>query len=163
MALIVEDGSVVTGAESYVDIEYIDNYLSNRGYTAWTTLSDVVKETAIRRAIVFIEGFSFLGSRSSDSQVLEFPREGIYYPSGIEMIGVVPNEIKNALCEAAYIESQESGSLFPTQSDRSLKKRKVGSLEREFYKSSGGLNSQQPIIANLLRRFIYSGRRVSRC
>jgi len=163
MALIVEDGTVVAGAEVYADLDYINSYLAGKGYTSWNPLSEFDQESAARRAMSFIDGFDFLGSRSSDTQTLEFPRVEIYYPSGIEMLGIIPTELKNAFCEATYVESVSAGSLFPSTSDLSLKRRKVGSIEREFFKTTAGVNSQQPIILNLLKRFIYSGRRVSRC
>jgi len=38
MALIVEDGSIVTGAESYCTVAFANTYLANRGYTAWDAL-----------------------------------------------------------------------------------------------------------------------------
>ena len=55
MALIVEDGSIVTGAESYISVADASTYHSNRGNTAWASLStDAIREQCLRKATDFM-------------------------------------------------------------------------------------------------------------
>jgi len=51
MALIIEDGTIIANADSYVPIADVDTY--NDDYVAdatWTALSTTLKEIAIRQA-----------------------------------------------------------------------------------------------------------------
>jgi hypothetical protein len=68
MTLIVEDGSGVYGANSYVTISEADAYFLNRGNTSWAdiTATTQLKEEALIRATDFIErkyGTRFSGFR----------------------------------------------------------------------------------------------------
>lgn len=50
MTLVVEDGSIVSGAESYASVAQADAYFAARGITIWSPLLDAEKEQALRRA-----------------------------------------------------------------------------------------------------------------
>jgi hypothetical protein len=120
MSLIVEDGSVVAGAESYVTVEDADLYHYNRGMTAWTGLDVASKEQALRRATDFMLGRyrgRWKGAKTRYQQALDWPRVGVTpddaqnpfstqigYGYGYKYVipyTVVPNEVKNACCELA--------------------------------------------------------------
>lgn len=46
MALVVEDGTGINGAESYVTLEYLNAYHSARGNSKWDDYLDEEKEAA---------------------------------------------------------------------------------------------------------------------
>lgn len=114
MALIIEDGSGVTGANSFVDSVYADAYFLARSIPAWT--GDVsTKEAAIVRSGQYLNGLNWLGSRVNFRAFMCWPRYavpvadfiamadmhgvegwGMYWPSN-----EVPDVIKYAQCEAA--------------------------------------------------------------
>lgn len=76
MALIVEDGTVVAGAESYISVADANTYHTDRGNTAWTG-SDAVKEAALRKAteyMVQVYRLRWKGYRVSGTQALDWPR-----------------------------------------------------------------------------------------
>lgn len=50
---IVEDGTGVDGANSYVDVAYADQYFLDRAITAWTG-ADAVKQSALVRATDYV-------------------------------------------------------------------------------------------------------------
>ena len=49
MALVVENGTGVTGADSYVDLTYLDAYHAAHGNAAWDEYLEEDKEAAARR------------------------------------------------------------------------------------------------------------------
>lgn len=101
MALIVEDGSIVAGAESYISVVEADLYHENRGNTDWDAIDD--KEALLRRATDYMVGkyrLRWAGSKVSFEQPLDWPRayvpvadslDGLYY-----MSDSVPLAVKNA-------------------------------------------------------------------
>lgn len=100
MTLIVEDGTGVSGANSYASLAYIDDYHSIRGNVAWAG-TDSEKEIAVIKAMDFIEGKNYRGLRQYPStQSLTFPRLYLGCKDGVEITGV-PEDVKKALCEYA--------------------------------------------------------------
>jgi hypothetical protein len=117
MALTVEDGTGLAGAESYISVADADTYHSVRGQATWTG-ADGLKEEALRRATLFIDArygprFSGVRYRGRD-QALMWPRAGA---EDIEGWGIdhdeVPLEIARATAEAALRELVEPGFLSP--------------------------------------------------
>lgn len=109
MAFVVEDGTGLANANSYVSVADADAYFADRGITAWTG-SSTVKEQALIRATDFIEtvyGRRFRGSVVTDTQALSFPR----YITGEDEI---PSDLKKATCE--YALRALSASLLPDPS-----------------------------------------------
>jgi hypothetical protein len=117
MPLTVEDGSVIAGADSYVETDEADAYHSARGNSAWAG-SSTVKEAALRRATAYIDmayRARFPGvKREGRAQPLQWPREDAIDVRGEEIADdEIPQEIKDAVCEAALREIVEAGSLMP--------------------------------------------------
>ena len=54
MALVVEDGSGLSGANSYATAAQADTYASDRGLSAWTG-DTATKEAALIRATDYLE------------------------------------------------------------------------------------------------------------
>lgn len=79
MALIVETGDGVPGAESYLSVADADAYLAARGYAEWDAVAVDAKEAALRRATDHMEavyGRWWLSGRSTGGQGLSWPRVG---------------------------------------------------------------------------------------
>ena len=115
MAIIVENGSGVSGANSYITVSGVGVYASKYGYTTWDTDGDGVartstaKEQALMRAMRYIEGLNWKGTTYSQSQALQFPRSGMLDRDGREILeNVVPQVVVDALCEACMICLPES-------------------------------------------------------
>lgn len=96
MAFVVEDGTGKPDANSYIPVEYADDYFQLRGNETWTFIQDPVeKERALVQATDYIDarwGSLLASVRTTDTQALEFPRkkwEGI------------PETLKKATCEYA--------------------------------------------------------------
>lgn len=74
MALVIEDGSIVPGANTYVGLDDARAYASARG----VTLPADEAEAIIVRAMDYLESFGprFVGSRVERDQPLSWPRVG---------------------------------------------------------------------------------------
>ncbi len=110
MTLVVEDGTGVVGANSYVSVSYANSYFSTRGVTTWTG-TDSAKESLLIKAFDWLEQQSYLGTRFyPDVQTSSFPRQGIYIDN-VEQ-APIPEKLKYAQCELAL--NAKSGSLYAT-------------------------------------------------
>ena len=75
MALIVEDGTGLETAESYVSVADAGTYCTAHNLTAWTG-ADALKEAALRNATQYIDTtYNFRSAKSYQYQALEFPRQ----------------------------------------------------------------------------------------
>lgn len=178
MALTVEDGTGVAGAESYVSVADCADYATARGLT-FPVSPENEAEAALRVATAWIDGkyrTRFPGSRTNGrSQGLEWPRTDATDASGEDIAeDEIPVEIISATCEAAIRELASAGSLNPDRvaTDGALKRQldKVGPLETETEYFEGGSASGpifgtiDDILSSLLGRassslFGYSSRR----
>jgi len=112
MALIVEDGSGLAAAESYISEVEADAYHEKRGNTAWDTVTD--KEAVLRKATDYMlqnYRMSWKGVRMNGVQALDWPRGYVYRESFLNGASssfpylvpdnIVPVEVKNACAELA--------------------------------------------------------------
>ena len=140
MALIVEDGTVVAGAESYITLAAADAYHAARGITLWATMSEAEREQALRRATDYmVQAYRtrWKGWRVSQVQALDWPRA--YVPQELYQGGgdafypedEVPAEVRNACAELAY-----RGAAGPLMADKSKSayatREKVDVIEVEY-------------------------------
>lgn len=101
MAFLVEDGTGVTGATSYIDIAYADSYFTDRMVGAWLSLLPDAKKASLIAATDYIDkrwGPYFKGCQLVDGQSLEFPRDAFVDSSGA---GYLPEVLKKATAEYA--------------------------------------------------------------
>ena len=163
MSLIVEDGSAKDSAQSYLDVTAVSAYLSARGMTSFTGLaSDTLREAAILRGMRWLENryrSRWKGRRTTNTQSLTWPRYGVKDADGwtIEH-DVIPQLVKDALCEAAEREAAEAGSLSPdlerggqVQSEKDV----VGPIESsKTYFAGAPATTTFPAIEDMLRSLI---------
>jgi hypothetical protein len=132
MALVIEDGSVVTGANSYVTLAEFKAWADSRdiSYNA----DDNVLEAQILRAMDYIERLYFIGNKANENQPLQWPRtEALidgYYADATE----IPKEVKIAVYEATVVEAAGYSEL-EVQSRKTLRER-VGEIEVQYADNS---------------------------
>ncbi len=93
-------------ANSYVDVDYADNYFAGRFHTdSWKNASSAEneKEVALIWACSLLEyRVKWYGAKSVKGQSLSFPRRGLYQIDGEPLpTDTVPVAIKNLQCELA--------------------------------------------------------------
>lgn len=143
MALIVEDGSVVEGAQTYCDSSYVDSYATARNLTTWTGTT-AEKEAAILNAMVYIESRPYKGYPTQEDQPLVWPRyEAIRYGYTVDS-DTIPVEVINALCEAAI--RQIYGDIMPDlKRGGMIKRKKIDVLETEYFEGAPSTTKYQRV------------------
>lgn len=110
MALIVETGTGVSGADSYISLADANTYVSNHGTSAaWSAAPEASKEQALRLATQYIDlkyGDRFKGCKTWNSQAkrqsLQWPRRGAIDNDGYEYSDdELPACLLSAVVEAA--------------------------------------------------------------
>jgi len=141
MALIVEDGTGISGAESYASLADANTYWNGRQhsshYTSWNGASTAQKEGALREASAYLDavyGPYYRGNRRGYIQGLLWPRSDATDDRGYEL-PALPDCLVNACYELAAraIDGQLAEDL-----DRggAVKREKVGPIEVEYADSA---------------------------
>lgn len=105
MALVVEDGTGVAGANTYHSLVTATAYFAERPNTAWTAATDAQRTAALLFSTQWLEeryGPYLDGAILDSEQSLLWPRSTFYDSTGrIVETGTVPERWKNAQLEAA--------------------------------------------------------------
>lgn len=131
VTIIVEDGSCVPNANSYIDVEYATQYLEDRGVTV--PAEDKLKPMLIN-AMDFMESLNrYKGKRTNQDQELQFPRSGLY-SDGVEIPGnTIPVATSWACARLIATGMVQSGKpLLSNSTNHALKKRVLGPLTLEY-------------------------------
>lgn len=135
--LIVEDGSIVADANSYVTYDYALAYHALRGNSAWAAGSELNQQYAIIRATQAIDSIykgKWKGAPTEyGTQELEWPRQDVEV-NGTELDDdLIPTALKKAVCEAALRELASANSMTPDL-DRGgeIKRVKADTVEVEY-------------------------------
>lgn len=156
MALTVETGAVVVGAESYVSVAEADTYWSYRNNGTWAAATPAAKEAALREAAQFLDtSYKWSGSLVSSTQVLLWPRVVGTDKSGRTIASTsIPSPIKAAQCELALealggrlAASQERGGMVASE--------QVGALAVSYFQGAPG-GKRYPFI-NLIVKDLIDG------
>lgn len=131
MALVVEDGSVVTGANTYITLAEFKAWADDRGITYG---NDSAVTQQIYRAMDYFERLMFIGNKANENQPLQWPRtEALidgYYADATE----IPPQVKIAVYEAVLVEAAGNSEL-ETQDRRTIRE-KVGDIEVQYAENS---------------------------
>lgn len=135
MSIVVEDGTGLSNAESYLSVSGADSYHTNRGNDSWTG-SDAVKEQALRKATEYLDNhYQWIGDIYLTTQTLNWPRTFAYDSQGRAVNNIVPSKVENAAAELALLALSEDLVPVTTSSDYA-KREKVGDLEIEYRDSA---------------------------
>lgn len=94
--IIVEDGTIVANATSYVSVADVESYISERALTAITS-TDI--DELIIRSMDYIEGLNFKGFKSTEDQSLQWPRADFVLDGFLKSLTFIPELLKDAVCE----------------------------------------------------------------
>ena len=132
IAIIVEDGTLIPGANSYESLENVRTYALNRG----VILSSVDDELAamVIKATDYLEAQAckYQGTVVAVDQSLQFPRYGVFLNGEEIAPDVIPNCLKAAQCQ--LVMALHNGfDLMPTISHRDyVVKEVIGPLETQY-------------------------------
>jgi hypothetical protein len=162
MALIVEDGTGLTTAESYVSVDYADAYHLAHHNSEWEGYTFGVKEGSLRYAARFLDGaFIWIGFVLKVDQRLGWPRiMGVQYADLFledgRMIKSFPDQIKEAQCEIALVHIKVSPVQTVTAPHSNISSVTAGSVSVTFADPAMPITRSQSwdYIIDLLR-FMY--------
>ena len=114
--MIVEDGTGLPNADSYVSVEFADSYFSARGVSGWESLSTEQKEQSLICATDFIDSiYQWYGKKATSEQALRFPRVNLVDYEGQTIEGI-PTCLKQAVCDASMLKANGT-ELFQTKNE----------------------------------------------
>lgn len=162
LTLTVEDGSIVSGANSYASLDQIKAYNLQRNVVLPTTDDAVIALAA--QAMDYLEAYEprWKGDRSTPLlQELSWPRQnvylfGMYSSAGMWPINGIPSKLIAAQCYLVGVAT--TVDLYAVQDTRSITKEVIGPLETDYDPKTGA--TLQPIIPQLnalLAQLINSG------
>jgi hypothetical protein len=133
VALVVEDGSIVTGANSYVDVATARTYATDRGLTL--SADDATVESQLVLAMDYLEALrdEYQGSKTDTTtpQNLQWPRQNVVIDGEDFSDSAIPVELVDAQCRLA-VEQETGYDLFPTDSGKFITKEQTGPLVTEY-------------------------------
>jgi len=110
MALTIEDGSEVIGADSYQTAATLRTYFTNKGTTLnITTYTDPILEAGLREATKMLElRYTWLGTLTSTTQPLTWPRTSMTDHRHIAVaVDAIPSALIEAQAEIAKLSADE--------------------------------------------------------
>tara|TARA_R110000772_G_scaffold268565_2_gene396219 strand:- start:4739 stop:5254 length:516 start_codon:yes stop_codon:yes gene_type:complete len=146
MALIIEDGTIISGANSFATVAECRAFAELRGLEL--PAADAGVEILLIKAADFIFSLeaNFQGYREDADQDLPFPRYPVTLYGTELATGVIPKILKHGQCRLAYDASL--ADLQATGAGRVVKKEGVGPLSVE-YGDDGASNPQVQLTAAL--------------
>lgn len=149
--IIVEDGSLVAGANSYVSTAELVAYAADRGITI---VDDESAEILVVKAMDYIEALEYKGIKFTYDQPLLWPRANVFIDDYLVYVDEIPADLKKAVFEVALSINNE---VDPLENVGQVQQRvKVGPLEVEYAEGS----SPTPIVKKItyaLRKLLRSG------
>jgi hypothetical protein len=146
MTLIVETGTIVANANSYVSVADATDYASVRGLVF---AGDV--EQMLRQAMDYIEQQPFIGTKKTIDQPLQWPRYNAYIDGYLFPSDDIPQQLIYAQIEAALAIDAGNSPLNPVAP--AVKRKKLDTLEIEY--QSGASSATYAVkINNWLKKLI---------
>lgn len=156
MALAVEDGTGLVGADAYISVANADTYFLASANATWAAATVPAKEVAIVKATRYMEkrfGTKWKGLIASSEQALGWPRRYVYDERGTELVDQVPVQIARACAEyavQALVNPLIPETVYPIADGAPVpfgrinrKVEKVGPIYEETYYSTGGAHASR--------------------
>ena len=154
MATIVETGSIIANANSYISDADFASYASDRGISVAGTAA-----TLLLNAALYVETLPFLGDKKTREQSMQWPRYDVMLDGFLTPSDVIPQILKDLQCEVAL--AIDAGNDPLAQVSRAVKKEKVDVIEVEYADNSAPFTYNRKIKA-LEKKLINSAFTVSR-
>jgi len=156
MALTVEDGTLVSNANSYISVANFVAWADARGIT-YPALPEL--EQKILRAMDYIECLNFVGQKHEETQSLQWPRDYVYIDGYSVDSDEIPKEVKAAVYEATKAEIDGDSRL--SASERETASEKIGDIS-VTYRSNAGMKRSIPAVSKALRKLVTNPSEVGR-
>lgn len=141
MSLVIENGTIVPNAQSYVTVAEVIAFAAARGIVLPAT-TDAAVEILIHKAMDLLESIEaqFQGTRVSDTQVLAWPRKDVSLNGFPVAETTIPALLKKGLCQLAT--DAATTDLMPIGTGREVIEEKVDVLSTKY--AERGNTAPQP-------------------
>lgn len=150
--IIVEDGSIVANANSYVTTAEFTQYCGDRNITISGTYGD--ESQLLILSMDYFEQQPFRGIKYFETQSLQFPRSDLYIDGYLTDSDKIPDLVKDAQITIAI--SIMAGNDPLSTVDRAIKREKVDVIEIE-YMDNASISTVIRSIGNAMRKLVTSG------
>jgi hypothetical protein len=135
MTIIVEDGTGVTGANSYVSEATLTTYATARG----TTIPTADREMYLILAMDYLESLQFIGIKKfpTPTQILQWPRYDVVIDTYYVTANTLPPELIKVQCEIALAIYNGNNPL--QDRPRHVISEKVGTIEVHYSQGSSSI------------------------
>ena len=154
MALIIENGTGVDNANSYISVAEARSFASLRSLILPS--SDSAVEVLIVKAFDYLESLDYKGNHANPPQSAEFPRRDLYLQGVLFAQNEIPNKLKQAQSQLTY--EAVNTDLQPTGNGKEVIKEKVDVVEVQY--SEKGINVARPTfttVNSFLKDLLKSG------
>lgn len=141
MTLIIEDGTKVANANSYITEAQYQSWADARFGASRVTApaDDAAAELLILRAMDYFENLRFKGYKSSQDQSLQWPRYDVIIDNYRVANDEIPSEVIKSIYELTYAEESGEGQLDVVE--RKVSSEKVGPISVTYADNSNSRNS----------------------
>ena len=147
-SLIVEDGSIVGNANSYITLTEFKQYCEDRKYDIGN-LTDDDYIAKIILACEYLNGMSFIGEPVERYRKMKFPRLNI----GLD--GVIPEQIKEAQCYVAYKMVDGFDFFKIIESNGGIQSETVGPISTSYFADKRSITKDEiSYLKGLLSEFV---------
>lgn len=145
MTIIVEDGSNVPGANSYVSLADARTILVDLGQDLDT--DDGIAEQQLLNAANYIEAFrsKYQGWKTNDVQSMQWPRVGVVVDNRIIDTVTIPQDLINAQVFAAY-EFSQGQILQPSSTGQTTQSEEVVGAVKVSYFNTGSVDGSPTLV-----------------
>lgn len=156
MAIVVEDGTLVSGANSYITIAEFKSWADDRGITYGT--DDAISQQ-LYRAHDYFETLRFRGLKSDENQTMQWPRDQVLIDGYAVESNEIPKEVKLSIYELIKIEIDGDSKMAP--SEREVTSEQIDSI-KITYKDNAGMKRSTPALERSLRKLVLPASEVTR-
>jgi len=149
--IIVEDGTVVSGANSYVTVAEFTQFCADRNITIVSTYGD--ESELLIQAMDYFEQQPFKGIKYIETQPLQFPRSDLWIDGYLEETDEIPQLVKDAQITIAISIMRGNDPL--SNLSRAVKREKIDVLEVE-YMDNAAPSVVIRSIGNIMRKLVTS-------
>lgn len=156
MTLTVEDGTGLSGANSYASENTADDYAEARSWSDWAAATSEAKEAALIEATIYLDtSYAWKGAIEGEAQALAWPREGVTDREGREITGL-PQRVIDACIELARMKL--TAALVTSRTEAEIASLQAGSVSITYAQGNRVREAERFAWVDRLLTGLHSGR-----
>lgn len=121
VALIIEDGSMPEGANTYASLAFIKEYLEARARMGFSDMDEAEQAAIMLDATAYINIQSYEGVTAKPGRIMAFPRKDLQYADGTPVPqNVVPAQVPIAQAELCGFMAEGEDLLAPVDKSQGV-------------------------------------------